>query len=214
MNDILIIGTGGFAKEIKSLIDKINSVEKVWNILGFVDDWGKCKGEHIFEGINVWGSIDDLNNYGEKISVTIAIGNPFWIKEAVGKVNNQFVSYPNLIHPNVEMHSTVKIGKGNVITFGNFVSCDVRIGDYNIFNIKCALGHDVIIGSYNLFNPNVQISGSVKIGDCNFWGVNSLILQGKIVGNDNKIGASTLVVKSIKNNSFYFGVPGKKHELI
>ena len=38
MKDIVIIGAGGFGREVAWLIEDINKVNNEWNIVGFVDD--------------------------------------------------------------------------------------------------------------------------------------------------------------------------------
>ena len=38
MKDIVIIGAGGFGREVAWLIESINEVANEWNIVGFVDD--------------------------------------------------------------------------------------------------------------------------------------------------------------------------------
>ena len=38
MKDIVIIGSGGLAKEVVFLIEEINKIENKWKILGFIDD--------------------------------------------------------------------------------------------------------------------------------------------------------------------------------
>ena len=38
MKKIVIIGNGGFAKEIKWLIERINAKKKEWDFLGFIDE--------------------------------------------------------------------------------------------------------------------------------------------------------------------------------
>ena len=38
MKDIVIIGCGGFGREVAWLIEEINNVNQEWNILGFIDD--------------------------------------------------------------------------------------------------------------------------------------------------------------------------------
>ena len=38
MNDIAILGAGGFGREIACLIDKINQNKPQWNLIGFFDD--------------------------------------------------------------------------------------------------------------------------------------------------------------------------------
>ena len=37
IKDIVIIGSGGLAKEVALLIEEVNKKEEVWNFLGFID---------------------------------------------------------------------------------------------------------------------------------------------------------------------------------
>lgn len=210
MKNIVIIGCGGLAKEIKYLIDAINRYKPQWNLLGFiVDDWGKQKDDEIIDGYKVIGTIEYLNNTNEELFAIIAIGSPEYIKNAAAKIRNSHISFANLIHPSVEINTT-NIGFGNIICFGSFISCNVKFGNFNFFNTMCAVGHDTCIGSFNVFNPRTQVSGSVHIGDTNFWGMNSSIIEGKKVGSNNKIGASSFVIRNIKDNEFLFGIPATK----
>jgi sugar O-acyltransferase (sialic acid O-acetyltransferase NeuD family) len=209
MKKIVIVGSGGFAKEVKGMIDAINKDKPQWNLLGFIDDWGKQKGEEVIGGYKVVGTIDDLNNTKEELFVTIAMANPQYIKENVGKIHNPMIKYANLFHPAAEIIST-DIGFGNIIGFCCTISCNITIGDFNIFNTGCNVGHDTKIGSFNVFSPQTQVSGNVSIGDGNYWGLNSSIVERKSVGNHNKIGAYTFVIRSIKDNGSYFGIPAKK----
>ena len=38
MQDIVIVGAGGFAREVLALIEKLNEESPKWNVLGFIDD--------------------------------------------------------------------------------------------------------------------------------------------------------------------------------
>ena len=38
MKDIVIVGAGGFGREVKTIIDAINKSNKAYNFLGFYDD--------------------------------------------------------------------------------------------------------------------------------------------------------------------------------
>jgi sugar O-acyltransferase (sialic acid O-acetyltransferase NeuD family) len=213
MKNIVIIGAGGLAKEVKCLIDDINAKAAEWNLLGFIDSWCKLKGDVIIEGKTVIGTIDELNVMSREIYAIVAIGTPERLKDAAIKISNQNIIFPNLIHPTTVVHNT-KMGFGNIITFSNFISCNVEIGNFNFFNTKCAVGHDTKIGNYNVFNPNTQISGNVTIGNGNFWGLNSSIIQGKGLGNNNTIGAYSFVIRNLKDNGSYFGIPATKQDLI
>lgn len=50
MKDIVIIGAGGFGREVAWLIDDINKNEPTWNLLGYVDD----NSQLIDTSINGW----------------------------------------------------------------------------------------------------------------------------------------------------------------
>jgi sugar O-acyltransferase (sialic acid O-acetyltransferase NeuD family) len=210
MKDIAIYGAGGFGREVACMIERINSKQLNWNILGFLDD-GIAPGTKVGK-LNVLGGLDYVNNYKQELSVVVAIGNVKHLKSIAQYIDNDRIKFPNIIDETALIDPSVKMGKGNIITYSNFLSCDVVIGDFNIFNTRCGIGHDSTIGSYNVFNPNVQISGGVNICDENFWGLNSSILQYKNVGNRNTIGACSLLLRNVKDDSLYFGVPAIKQE--
>ena len=71
--DIVIIGAGGFGREIAWLIEDINKVKNEWNIVGFVDDDESVQGKDI-NGYKVIGNINWLKE--QELFVVNAIGNP------------------------------------------------------------------------------------------------------------------------------------------
>ena len=56
MEDIIIYGAGGLAKEVVQVIEDINAVSPKWNIKGYIDDIkGDC-GE-IINGYKILGTL-------------------------------------------------------------------------------------------------------------------------------------------------------------
>lgn len=207
MKDIAIYGAGGYGREVACLIKKINSVKPLWNLVGFFDD-GIPKGDTVEYGI-ILGDFTDLNNWDKDLSLVVAIGNSNILKEVISKINNQNISYPNLIAPNVTFYDeeTVKWGKGNIVFFNSIISCYTTFGDFNLLNNSVFLGHNSSIGSYNVINPSVRISGDVRIGDVNFFGVSSIILQGLTVGNNTKLSAGGCLFRNTNDGLLYAGNP-------
>jgi sugar O-acyltransferase (sialic acid O-acetyltransferase NeuD family) len=209
MEKIAIYGCGGLGREIFQMIEHINYVNKVYQFIGYFDD--NIPKETKVEKNKVIGGIKELNSYGEKLSLLIAVGDPLLIQQIHLKIKNPYISYPNLIHPDIRIDKSYhQIGVGNIITFGCFFTTNIKIGSFNIFNTNVTLGHDVIVGSYNVLQPNVQVSGNVEIGNRNYLGVNSCIIQKKIIGDGNKIGAGSILMKNISDNNTYFGNPAIK----
>ena len=205
-----IIGSGGFAKEVYILT--LQTLTDSDYFKGFIDiDPPKDVIKIGNENLPVINQVDFLNTIqpSEQIELYIGIGNP----GVIDKISKLFKNYsfPNLIHPNVIYDtSSVKLGRGNILTAGCILPVDILIGSFNIFNLSTTLAHDVIIGDNNIFNPGVNISGSVSIGSSNLFGTNSTVLQTLEICNNNIIGASSLITKNIKSDNIMIGIPAKK----
>ena len=78
MKKLIIIGAGGFGREVKMLVDQINAVRPTYTFVGFYDD-GKEVGT-LVNGFPVLGNVADLNAVNEPLVVVLALGNPVYKK--------------------------------------------------------------------------------------------------------------------------------------
>jgi sugar O-acyltransferase (sialic acid O-acetyltransferase NeuD family) len=212
--EIAIFGAGGFGLEVAMLIEQINEKTNAWEIIGFFDD-GIDVGK-IINDYPVLGGINELNQWGKKISIVIALGPPRIKKAVFEKIKNKNISHPVLIHPNVVIGNSkyVSIGDGCIITAGNIITTNISIGKHVILNLACTVGHETKIGDFSSFMPGCNISGQVDIGAATFWGTGAKVINGKKVGNNVIIGAGSVVIKDIFDNVTVAGVPAeiiKKH---
>lgn len=207
MKDIVIIGAGGFGREVAWLIDDINKVEYKWNIVGFVDDNEDIQGKDI-NGYTVVGNIEWLKS--QELNVINAIGDPIVKKKVMEKLINSNNQYPVLIHPSVICSNKLNIGEGSIICAGSILTVNIEIGKHVIINLDCTIGHDAVIGDYSTILPSVNVSGFVKIGDCVNVGTGSAIIQGVRIKENTLIGAGAVVVKDITESGTYVGVPVRK----
>lgn len=202
MNDIYIIGAGGFAKEVCFLIKSSTNFE----VKGFID---KCSGEIEFNNYSIPIIDEDyfLSNF-KNVNVCIGIGNPMIISKLYNKYKDY--KFPNIIHSSVIYdYDNIKIGSGNIITAGCKLTTFINIGSLNIFNLNTTVGHDVSIGNCNVFNPSVNISGWCEIGDSNLLGVGSVILEKLKIGSNSILGANSTLISNIENDVVYVGTPAK-----
>lgn len=211
MKNVIIIGGGGFGREVQWLVERVNQREKVWNILGYIDD-GIEKGSMV-DGYSVLGGIDCLHEYSGKTAVVCAIGAASTRKKVIEKVKQiGDFEFPNLIDPSVVMSERIDMGEGNIICAGNILTVDIEIGDFNIINLDCTVGHDVVIESFVTVYPSVNVSGCVLVGENTELGTGSQVIQGISIGRDVIIGAGAVVVSDIQKAGTYIGIPAKKME--
>lgn len=209
MKDLVIIGAGGFGREVAWLVDDINEVNKEWNLLGFIDDNEENHGNEL-NGYKILGGFKYLNNK-DNIYYVCAVGNAKTRKKIVEEKCSQYNIKPaTLIHPSVIMSKEYnEIGEGCIICAGSIITVNARISNHIIINLDCTIGHDVVMNDYITVYPSVNISGNCNIGETSEIGTGTQIIQGKSIGDSTIIGAGSVVVKNIEGNCTAVGVPAK-----
>lgn len=207
-NQIVIVGTGGWGREVSWLIERINQVRFSFEILGFIDE-NLPIGTKV-ENYYVLGNLNSLKKYNDQMNVCIAIGNPKTRKRVVNDVTQlgRF-KFPNLIDPSAIVDSN-KLGFGNVICAQSVFTVNYCIGNFCNINLACTIGHDVVINSFVSMHPGVNVAGNVTIGACSEIGTGTSINQGLLIGENTVIGASAAVISNIEDFTVNVGVPAKK----
>ena len=209
MKDLVIIGAGGFGREVAWLLDEINEVRMEWNLLGYIDEDKNNVGK-ILNGYKVLGGFEYLEDKKD-IYYVCAIGNSKLKKEIIEKKCSQYNIKPaTLIHPTAIMSKKYnQIGEGCIICAGSIITVNVNLKNHIIVNIDTTIGHDVVIDNYTTIYPSVNISGNCNIGECVELGTGTQIIQGKRIGSNSIIGAGAVVIKDIDKNRTAAGIPAK-----
>lgn len=205
-NDLIIVGGGGFSREVIWLARECS--EK-WNIIGVLDDNPEMHGQTIC-GIQVLGNIAECINF-PGVNFVVAVGSPRTRKSIVNRMKSYCdVSYATLIHSSVLKSDYVEIGEGSIITAGCILTTQITLGRHSIVNLACTIGHDVVTGDFCTLAPQVAVSGNVVLGNGVELGTCSTIIQGLSLGQGSFIGASAVVSKDILSNVLAVGCPARQ----
>lgn len=210
MKNIIIVGAGGVGRETAWIIEQINIKKETYKILGFIDDNESIWNSNI-NGYKVLGGLDYLleNKMNSKIVVSIA---DYKIKKYIVEKLNSY-EFETIIHPDVFIHSSNKIGKGTIIYPGTIMTTNITIGNHVIISPKVGIGHDSKIEDYVSILWNVSISGFDYIKEGTFIGSNATIIQGKMIGENTVIGAGAVVINNLEKNVVAIGIPAQKVRL-
>lgn len=205
--EIVIIGGGGFGREVKCLADSINDSlnKEVYSIVGFIDD-GIPVGTKI-HGIEVLGGLEYLKNLPATISLVLAIGNPVTKKEIYKRLDPNALL--TLIHPSVKLNNTISVGRGSIICEGTVITCDIDIAECVTINLNCTVGHDSKIGKFTSIMPGTNISGEVELAEGVYMGTGATIINQVAVGDYTIVGAGAVVTKDLPSNCTAVGAPAK-----
>jgi len=209
INNLVILGAGGFAREVAWLVADINAARPgSWKIVGFWEHGTERVGQ-IINGIPVIG-VNNVINYLPKLYAVVAIGDPKIKERAVHQAQAMGCQFATLIHPTVQYdRSTVTFGPGAIICAGNILTVNITIGAHVILNLDCTVGHDSVIEDYVTISPGCHLSGYTTIRRSAFLGTGAVTIQKVEIGAGTVIGAGAVVVRDVPPGVTAIGVPAK-----
>ncbi len=207
VKNLVLIGTGGMAKEVRWVIEEINKRENKWNILGWISN--DPKGQ-MTAGLPVLGDDDWLLACNEPIDVVVSVADSNLRKRIVERLKkNPNISFPNIIAPSSEVSPYVELGEGTIIMNKSLLTVDIKLGNFFLCNYGCTIGHDCKFGDYVTINPGARISGTVTMGECVAIGVGASIIQNICIGNNAFVGAGAVVIRDVEADRTVVGVPAR-----
>ncbi|MHC5063616.1 MAG: acetyltransferase [Planctomycetota bacterium] len=208
---VVILGAGGFAREVLDVFDAINASQpNSYEVLGFIseveDDWLK-----IINDKPVLGGFDWFDSDPDHLQVRVicGVGSPPVRHRMIERCKKRGLAYVNAIHPQATMTRRVELGQGIVVTAGVILTNQITIGDHVHLNLHATVGHDARIDDYCTVAPGVNVSGNVHIGVGCDIGTGAAIIQHVSIGEWSVVGAGSVVNREIPANSTAVGVPAK-----
>lgn len=206
-NKIVIVGAGGLGREVLATVRARNLVDEKWDVLGFLDSEPELVGRSI-GGVPVLGGDDWCREHDDKsIRLICAIGNSRNRKRVVEKLSGMGCQFVTVIHPDVVIPATVRIGMGSLIMAGTRFTTDAEVGSHSVVYVNCSITHDVRIGDYCVIAPGCNLAGACTIETGVELGITVSVLPGKRVGAWSVIGAGSVITKDIPPNVTAMGIP-------
>lgn len=205
---MLIVGAGGFAKEVLEILHQNKGSDNVV----FYDDVSANVGVDLYGQFPVLKNEQQARDYFDKIDnhYTIGVGSPLLRKKLQEKFDRLGGELSSTISGRSMIGSfDVVIGKGCNILDGATISNSVTIGMGCIIYYHSIITHDCIIGNYVEISPGVRVLGRASIGDFSQIGSGATILPRISIGSNVVIGAGTIVTKDIPDNCTVVGIPGR-----
>ncbi|EOG1983404.1 NeuD/PglB/VioB family sugar acetyltransferase [Proteus mirabilis] len=208
---MVILGAGGFAKEIATVL-LWNNYKKE-NIV-FFDNINESIDNSIYNNYLVIRSEKDLYSYFKSYDPKFHIGvggtrnrsRLLKIGEKNAGILTSIISSTSLISP---FDTNITLDKGISILSGVTITASVQIGIGCLVNKNAILSHDVEIKDFVEISPGAKLLGHSKVGSFTSIGTNAVILPNIHIGNNCIIGAGSIVTKNIPDDSIAVGIPAK-----
>jgi sugar O-acyltransferase (sialic acid O-acetyltransferase NeuD family) len=206
---VVIIGAGGFGREVLDIFDACNQETIKYNILGFIVEREFYKPNSIVNDKPVLGDLSWLIDHKDEVFVVCAVGKPQHRRRIIQQVENLGGHFCNIVHPTAILTRWVKMGEGTIITAGCILTNQIQIGCHVHINLNCTVGHNSLLEDYVTLAPGVRVSGNVSIGKGCYVGTGANIIEKKKLGEWSIVGAGSTIIKDVPANTTVTGVPGK-----
>lgn len=207
MSNVLgIFGAGGLGREVLELAKIINKREKKWDEIVFVVNMDAPKEVN---GTLVYKLDEAQKCFADKLEISIALGEPFYRDMFLREFENKSIPLATLIHPDVYIPETTRIGKGVTIQYGCLISCNVTIEDGAFIQPQANLGHDTIVHCCSTIAALANLSGNVTVGPYAYIGASASVKECVSIGEWSIVGMLSAVYKDIPSNVIALGNPAR-----
>jgi sugar O-acyltransferase (sialic acid O-acetyltransferase NeuD family) len=200
---LVIIGAGGFGREVLELVRDINAAFPTFEFLGFLDDGRVNSGLLERVGAAALGPAARVADVEARFVVAIAAPDPRRRIDVLARSHGRAAA--SLVHPWATVGSDVRIGDGAIVAAGARLTTNVVVGRHAHVNFNCTIGHDVVIEDFATLFPGVHVSGGCVIGEGATLGTGCVIVPNVRVGSGATVGAGAVVVRDVEPGTTVVG---------
>ncbi len=207
MHNLLILGAGGFGRDIYFLAKEASGYQTEYLIKGFLDDNLESLKGH--EGMPpIIGTISDYQPQPNDLFVC-AMGDVATKKRCVEIVLSKGGKFTTLIHPTASIAPDSKIGDGCIIMHRATIGSDAVIGAFVLVQVSSIVAHDCRVGDFSRLDCFTVMVGGTIIREEVTVHTSAIINHQVVVGKNAQIGACSLVIRNVKEGSTVFGNPAR-----
>lgn len=209
MKRLVVIGGGGFGREVIQWAQGSAACGRDWEVGGFLDDREEA-GERLgSEGLQRLGGIWDYEPGKEDLFIC-AIGQTGLKRRVYEHFRKLGGVFTRVVHESCLVGSRVELGAGVILCPGVKLTCDIRVGENTAINLNTAAGHDVELGAHGQISSFCDLTGGVKVGHDVLLGSRVSLLPGVTVGDGATVGAGSVVLRPVPGGATVFGNPAKR----
>jgi sugar O-acyltransferase (sialic acid O-acetyltransferase NeuD family) len=205
----VIIGAGGFAREVLDIFEACADAGQDFEVLGYLVEAQYGQPGEVINGKPILGDFNWLAQHASEFKVICGVGDPVARKRLVALAKDCRAHFGNIIHPSAILTRRVTLGEGIVITAGAIFTNQIKIGNHVHVNLDCTIGHNVVLEDFATLAPGVHVSGWVILGEGCYVGTGANIIDRKTIGAWSVVGAGSVVISDVPPYSTVVGVPAK-----
>jgi len=209
---LFVVGAGGHAREILSLIDELNAARPAWRVLGLLVDPGFHRPDRV-RGLPVHAGFDAIREH-PAACVVIAVGDPALRLALRARLRREAATaappaLATLVHPHAWLAPDVRMGPGCQILAGALINTEATLGELVVLNLGASVSHDCRLADGVTLGPGARLAGGVEVGEGAEFGMGAQVLPRLKIGAGAMVAAGAVVTRDVPDGALAVGVPAR-----
>ena len=207
MRHLVIIGAGGFGRELYGIARESLGYGVAFDVKGFLD--ARRDALAGFAGYPpVVGSPEDYVPAADDVFVA-ALGDIASRRRCVAALEARGAKFQALVHRSASLGPNAVVGGGAVIAQGAFVSADAVVGRHACVFQNSIIGHDARVGDFAHVYSLCALGGGVTLGEGAVVYPGAQVVPRRTIGADAVVGTGSVVLLNVRAGETVFGNPAK-----
>ncbi|MBL9202929.1 MAG: acetyltransferase [Opitutaceae bacterium] len=205
---LIIIGAGGFGREVLAWAEQSVQLGREWTIKGFIDDNPEALAGKRAPA-PLLGRIADWQPAADEVFVC-AVGAPEAKRQCAELIAARGGRFARLFHRTAVVAHETNLGDGVILCPHAVISPQARLGRGVAINYHSNVAHDAEVGDWSQVNGHCDLTGGVWVGREVWFSTHAAVAPGVRVGDGAYIGAGAIVIEDVEPGTRVFGVPAER----
>ena len=212
MNNLVIIGAGGFGREMFAAAREAKGYGENFTIKGFLD--GNPSALDAFCGYPGMIGAPETYRICENDVFITALGSIAARRRCAAMIEERGGRFVSVVHRSASIGPNVSIGAGSFVAHNVVLTADIKVGRHACVFHGSVIGHDTVLEDFTHVYSLVSVGGNVRIGQGASVFPGARIVPRVKIGAGAIVGIGSAVMRDVADGVTVFGVPAERLEII
>ena len=212
MKNLVIIGAGGFGREMFATAREAVGYGETFTVKGFLD--GNPSALDGFSGYpEIIGTPETYQIEENDVFIT-ALGSIAARRRCAAMIEERGGRFISVIHRSASIGPNVTVGDGSLVAHNVVLTADIKVGRHSCVFHGTVIGHDTVLDDFTHVYSLVSVGGNVHIAEGASVFPGARIVPRVEIGSGSTVGIGSAVVRDVAPGITVFGVPAERLKMV